>query len=372
MAAPERRRRVLWLAKGLGPGGMERLLVNHARFGDRDRFEYRAAYIVERPNSVVPELVRLGVPVTRLDASIAGVPIWPLQLRRLVLSERVDIVHTHSPLPAALARPLLRLGRNRPQLVYTEHNTWDCYGTATRWANLATYVLDDHQFAVSDDAAASPPARLADRVEVLTHGIDLDAVGAHRMHRDRVRESLGVGPSTTVIATVANLRVEKGYDVLFDAAPVVLRRHRDVVFLCIGQGPLESELRARHAREGFGDRVRLLGFRADALDLMAAADVFCLSSRQEGLPVAYMESVALGLPSVVTSVGGLVGAVVDGETGVVVPPERSDRLADGLIGLIEDPERCSTMSTAALGTAKRFDARAAIARQEQVYAELVP
>ncbi len=371
MSASDGRTRVLWLAKGLGPGGMERLLVNHARFGDRDRFDYLAAYVVERPNSVVGELRDLGVEVFGLDGSLGRVPLWPAQLERLVTRERVDIVHAHSPLPAAVARPLLRLRRRRPRLVYTEHNTWDCYGTPTRSANLLTYPLDDAQFAVSADAAASPPGRLARRVEVLTHGIDLAAVAAHAEQRERTRQQLQVGPSTTVVVTVANLRTEKGYDVLFAAARTVLEGHDDVVFLCVGQGPLESELRAAHERLGLGERVRLLGFRSDALDLMAAADVFCLASRQEGLPVAYMESTALGLPAVVTAVGGLTDAVDDGATGLLVAPDQPEQLASALGRVIDDSDLRHSMAVRARESAGRFDAREAIRRQEAVYAELV-
>ena len=176
MRSTDGRTRVLWLVKGLGPGGMERLLVNHARFGDRDRFAYQAAYLVDRPNSVVGELEDLGVPCTRLGGGRDIDPRWLSRLRALVVAEAIDVVHVHSPMPAAMARPVLRALRRRPSIVYTEHNTWDCYGRTTRVANLLTYALDDAQFAVSTTAAASPPSHLAARVEVLTHGIDLDAV----------------------------------------------------------------------------------------------------------------------------------------------------------------------------------------------------
>lgn len=371
MGSPDGRTRVLWLAKGLGPGGMERLLVNHARLGDCDRFDYHAAYLTERPNSVVPELEALGVECVRLGRGSGADPRWLAALRSLVTARGIDIVHSHSPLPAAMSRPMLRLRRHRPRLVYTEHNTWDCYGRATRLANLVTYPLDDAQFAVSANAAASPPERLARQVEVLTHGIDQQDVAAHAVHRERARADLGVDGSTIVIITVANLRTEKGYDVLFDAARSVLARHDDAVFICVGQGPLGGQLRDVHDRLGFGDRVRLLGFRSDALDLMAAADIFCLASRQEGLPVAYMESTALGLPAAVTSVGGLTDAVDDEVTGLLVPPEQPERLAAALGRLIDDVELRRTMAARSLESAARFDARIAVRRQEAVYNELV-
>lgn len=123
--------RVLWLAMGLGQGGMERLLVTHAQFGDRQRFDYRAAYLVDRPHSVIDELNELDVPTTRLGSGNAGDPRWVLELARLVRRERIDVVHAHSPMPASVARPLVRLISPRTRLIYTEHNRWDRYSAPT-------------------------------------------------------------------------------------------------------------------------------------------------------------------------------------------------------------------------------------------------
>lgn len=372
MSSTNRRTRVLWLAKGLGPGGMERLLVHHARLGDPERFDYQAAYLVDRPNSVVPELEALGVPCANLGDSGGGLR-WLNALSTLVRDHRIDIVHAHSPMPAACARPVLRARRphHRPRLVYTEHNTWDCYGRATRLANMVTFPLDDHQFAVSAAAAASPPVPFARRVEVLTHGIDLAEVRAAGGSRDAVRRDLGVGADTVVVVTVANLRAEKAYDVLLAAADRVLAQHDDVVFLSVGQGPMMQEMQRRHSELGLGERFRFLGFRDDVSELLAASDVFCLSSRQEGLPVAFMEAAALGVPAVVTAVGGLPDAVLDRESGLLVVPGRPDELAGALSSVIGDSALRRRLADGASIAGDRFDAGAAIARQEAVYSELV-
>jgi len=350
---------------------MERLLVHHARLGDRDRFDYHAAYLVERPHSVVSELEALGVTCTRLGDGSGADPRWLRSLRSLVREECIDIVHAHSPQPGSMARPALRVCRSRPRLVYTEHNTWDCYGAATRLANLATFALDDAQFAVSAAAAASPPKVLARRVEVLTHGIDLESVRSSLPRRDGVRRELGVDDDTAVVTTVANFRREKAYDVLLDAASRVLESRRNVVFLSVGQGPLEEEMRRLHSDLGLGDRFRFLGFRTDVADLLAASDVFCLASRQEGLPVAFMEATALGIAPVVTAVGGLPDVIVDGQSGLLVEPEQPALLADALERVIADPELCARLAAGAASLAERFDARLSVRRQETVYAELV-
>lgn len=361
---------MLWLVKGLGPGGMERLLVHHARFADRDRFEYQAAYLVDRPDSVVGELEAVGVKCTRLTDGSSADPRWLLRLRDLVRSERIDVVHAHSPQPAAMARPMLRAMRPAPALVYTEHNTWDCYGAPTRVLNAATYPLDRAQFAVSRDAADSVPNALSRRVEVLTHGIDREQLETAASSGD-VRSSLGIGPDTLVVTTVAHLRTEKAHEVLLEAAAEVLSGHDDVVFLCVGHGPRSDELAALARQLGVADKVQFLGFRDDVPAILAASDVFCLSSHQEGLPLAYMEASTLGVPSVVTAVGGLVDHVQDGVNGFLVPPAQPAALATALSRVLDDTELRSTMSAGAAVSAVAFDARTSVATQEAAYADLV-
>lgn len=372
MTGLDDRIRILWLAKGLGPGGMERLLVNHAKAGDRDRFVYYAAYLVERPNSVVRELEELGVPCVNLQGGTNRDPRWLARLREVVRRERIDVVHAHSPMPAAMSRPVVRsMGRRRPRLVYTEHNNWNRHNSVTRLMNAATYRLDDAQFAVSVDTKASIPSYLASHVEVLRHGIDLETVASYSVDRERVRSDLGVAEDDVVIINPAHLRKEKAQEILLMAASNVIREHPNVVFLSIGHGPRESELKELHNDLGLGDRFRFLGFRSDVLSLLAASDIFCLSSRQEGLPVSFMEATALGLPTVTTAVGGLSDYVVPGTTGLLVQPDDVDGLATALSTLIGDDLERSAMGHHSLARADQFSSLPAVRRQEAVYEAMV-
>ena len=364
-------RRVLWLAKGLGPGGMERLLVTHASVGDRGKFEYSAAYLVERPHSVMGELEALGVPCTRLGHGRDVDLLWIRELRALVRNRRIDVVHVHSPMVAALARPALRSMRHRPAVVYTEHNSWDCYASPTRVANAATYLLDDAHLAVSSAAARSVASPLRRKVEVLTHGIDVRSVAWHRSERDVKRAELGIGPDIVVVITVANLRHEKGYDVLLAAAVQAMATRPDLLFLSVGQGRLASEMEERRGALGLGDRFRFLGFRDDVHSLLAAADVFCLASRNEGLPVALMEAYAVGVPVVATRVGGLPEVVEDGGSGLLVDPEDPDALAQAIVTLAGDEPRRRQLGQRAVELAAQFDSRVAVRRIEALYDEVI-
>lgn len=358
------RQRVLWLIRGLGPGGAERLLVAHARAAG-EGFAYEAAYQVAAKDHLVPELEAAGVVVHRLGTG----PGWPLELRRLVRERQIDVVHSHSPAMAVGARLALRAvpTRHRPRLVYTEHNRWDAYRLPTRAANAITFVLEDHVLSVSEEARSSVWRALRGRVETLHHGIDRDGLIRSARPRADTRAVLGIAPGTPIAVQVANFRREKAHGVLLDAARILADDHHPVVFLLVGQGQLEGEVRARADTLGLGDHVRFLGFRDDVASLVAAADLLVLSSDHEGLPVAVMEAFALGVPLVSTAVGGIPEAVEHDREGLLVPPQDPAALAAAVREVCDDPSLRARLAAGALASASRFDARAAAARIEDVY-----
>ena len=359
---------MLWLSKGLGPGGAERLLVSLARTIDRSKFELHAAYLLPGKTQMADELRSAGVVTICLGGESPLDVRWVARLRQVVGSLRPDIVHSHSPHPASLARPaLLALGPRRPALVYTEHNSWEGYRGATRAANAATWLLDDYRLAVSRTAFESVPEWMRGRTEVLVHGVDLREVSARSGSRARVRAELGVADGETLVVTVANLREHKDYPTLIEAARQVIASGTAVQFVAVGQGPLEPSIRAEINRLGLQRRFKLLGYRADSLDVIAAGDVFCLSSTAEGYPVALMEALALGRPVVATAVGGIPEAIRDGVEGILVPASSPMALADALVTIAADPARLRSMSSAAYKRASAFDIRRAAIRHEVVY-----
>ncbi len=363
--------RVLWLIKGLGPGGAERLLVNLASAHDRERFGFEAAYLLPWKAALVPELQAAGVPVHCLDAVDPRHPAWLGRLRRLIGSGGFDIVHSHSPLVAGAARLVVRslAPARRPLLVSTEHNAWSTFAMPTRVLNGLTATLDDATLAVSEETRSSMwPSALRRRTAVVLHGVPLESIAAARRHRDATRHDLGVRkPGELLVVTVANYRTQKSYPDLLRAAREVLAAHPSVRFAAVGQGPLEEEIRALHADLCLGDRFLLLGHRGDVYRILTAADVFVLASAYEGYGVALMEAMAAGLPVVATAVGGALQAVRDGVEGYLVPPGRPAELAGALLGLLNDRTRMESMAASSAERAAMFDIANAARRIEDVY-----
>lgn len=365
--------RVLWLIKGLGRGGAEQLLVSTARSADHQRFAYETCFVLPHKNALVGVLESSGVPVRPALSPPGGLGrwMWPWRLRQVLSAGHYDVIHAHSPVAAVVARVATRsLRRPRPVNVYTQHNVWPSYAWLTRVADHGTCALDDHRFAVSSAVARSAPRGVSSRSELLLHGISIGDLSRRRRPRHEVRAALALEPEAPLVLTVANLRSTKGYPTLLAAARLVADERPDTRFVIVGDGPLRQELESERDRLRLAEVVRFLGTRSDVPDLLAAADLFTLASRHEGLPIAMMEAMAAGLPCVLTTVGGIPDAVREGDEALLVPPDSPAELAEALLVLLGDPVGRARMSACARKGSERFDISTAVRRYERVYREL--
>jgi len=355
-------RRLLWLTTGLGRGGAERLLVDTAaRLGAGDG-EVTIAYVLPWKDALVEEARSAGATVVCLGAGRPPLdPRWLLRLARILRRERWDLVHTHAPLPAAAARLLAPRG---VQFVHTEHNVWPRYRLPTRLLNALTWRRNRHVLAVSEGVAASI-TRHGPEVEVVVQGIDVDRFTPGPDDRRAARESLGISADTRVVGTVGNLVEKKDHDTLLRAVAAT----SDVDVVIVGTGPLEGPLRLRATE--LGVRLHLLGIRDDVPSLLPAFDVFCLSSRYEGLPIAMLEAMASGVPVVATAVGGVPEVVTDGVDGLLVPAGDAAALAVALEKVLTDPELARDLGVAARATASTYGIARAVDRTRAIYDEVL-
>ena len=333
-------RKVLILIKGLGRGGAELLLLSATPYLDRERFDYRFAYLLPWKDDLVADLTSAGLPGSmpgrrqgrRLGgaAGVAGPP-------------RAD-----RPGPRPLARGRGRgPGGRRPPGPYRLHRAQPLGSLppGDLPANLASFPRNDHVFAVSDEVRASirypGPMRLLPMppLETLHHGLDPAAVAgwAGGPGEDGSGPSSGSrrgppwsGPSPTS-------RPPRTTPTCCGPRSRSERPCPTSAFCSSARGRSSPRSRRLADELGLDGTVIFAGFRTDAHRLAAEVDVFTLSSAYEGLPIALIEAMALGRPCVATSVGGVPEVVSDGAQGVLVPPRDPDALAGGLVRLLADP-----------------------------------
>jgi glycosyltransferase involved in cell wall biosynthesis len=367
--------KVMWLIKGLGLGGAERLLTSTAASIDRDRYVVEVVYLLPRNAAFEPVLEAHGIPTVCLDARWTVESAWPWRLAQMLWQGRYDLVHTHSPVPASAAR---LLAPRATRFVHTEHNLWTSYRRPTYVANAMTYRRNDAVVAVSDAVAATiiprwwvGPGRQPP-VETLHHGVDLQ--GAHRgeLARRAARERIGIGEDTPIVGTVGNLTLQKDHVGLLAAIDQVRRHVPEVRLLVVGTGPQEASLRTIVRERRLEATVHFLGARTDVAELLPALDLFVLGSRFEGLPIALLEAMASGVSCVATRVGGVPEAITDGREGLLVPAGDPEALGRAIVELLNDPSARRGLAAAGVARIRRdFAMQRAVRRIEEIYEQVL-
>jgi glycosyltransferase involved in cell wall biosynthesis len=267
-------------------------------------------------------------------------------LRKLISEGGYDAVHAHG-LRASIDSA--RAARGSPATALaTIHNlvlpeiSGPVRAKFYRRAEPLAVRWNDHVFAPSRDIAshlAEVTAPDSSKVEVLHLGVPPPP----RPPRDRaeVRGELGLHSGDELLITVARLAPQKALDVLLRA---VARLPSSVHLVIVGSGPLDAQLKALASEVGIDQRVRFLGYRSEPQDYVAAAGVFCLTSVWEACSLAAQEAIALGVPVVSTSVGGMPELIEDGVSGRLVAPGDDRAFAAAVADVLAAPADARRMA----------------------------
>jgi glycosyltransferase involved in cell wall biosynthesis len=359
--------RVLWLTKGLGLGGTERIVSMGAGTLDPERYSLEVAFVLSHKSALVGDLRSNGTGVHDLGAAGGGFR-WMFALMQLLRRSRYTIVHTHSPVPAVVAR-LVPL-HSRPLFVHTEHSAWERYRLPTRLANAVTMRRNNAVIAVSESVAKSMRSSRVRRFltgsepRVIYHGIDESAVRSGPAARRAARDALGYGEDARLIGTVGSLTAKKDQATLLRALALTGTEARLVL---MGDGPLKQELHDLVRELGLSEHVTLLGVRTDVQLLLPGFDLFILPSRHEGLGLVLLEAMAAGVCCIGTDVGGIPEVIEDGVNGVLVPVADPPAMAAAIDALLTDDARCRRLAEAGKKSVASFSISRAMAEVAAIY-----
>ena len=371
------RKKILWLIKGLGRGGAERLLELSIPYFNRTAYDYEVVYFLPHKNDAVPALKRANIPVfcanIKYPFDVPG--LW--RLLRLIRERQPDILHIHLPYTGILGRVIGRLAGVK-NIVYTEHNVMEKYHPLTRLFNLVTYPMNNAAIAVSEEVERSMEKYWFSRHTrhlVIKNGIELAEDNVPNDVLIKTREALGIPATHKIAGNVAHIRPEKGHEYLIQAAKITVDRYPEITFVIVGREKYSGEIKRLEGiakRLGIKQNVIFTGFRHDVAALMSIFDVFILSSLAEGLPLALLEAMVQGKPVIATSVGGIPEVIKDGVNGFLVPPKDPQALADKIIQLLEDHNLRVSISENAMRTVKeRFGIQEMVKKVEEVYLDIL-
>lgn len=287
---------------------------------------------------------------------------------RLFRRERPDVVHCHSTKAGALGRIAAKVV-GLPT-VFTVHG-WGFYGADGLPLEPALVRLERSLARRTDAVVLVSEHDLAEGERRGVLGRDDGTVihnGIRPFADDGGRETLvkevGVG-SGAVVGSIGRLADQKNPMAVLRAGRKLRERGFDVETVLVGDGPLRTACE-REAREH--ECAHVLGFREDARALLGSFDVLLLPSRFEGLPLAVLEAMHLGVPVVAYDVGGVAEAVEDGRTGVVVPPGDETGLVDAVGSVLSDPSHRESLSAIARRRARdRFTADRMVGAYRRLY-----
>jgi glycosyltransferase involved in cell wall biosynthesis len=351
------RLRVVHVSWGLDVGGLEKLLVEFARLGERAEFDLHFVSLGSR-GPLAEAIADYGWPVFALDEAEGLRPGLVLRLAGCFRNCRADVVHTHDEKPLLYGALAARLAR-APVQIHTRHNG-NLKHITPRRAALAGWAarLVRRFVCVSQDSARVAIAQgvPAAKVSTIWNGIDLARFACS-----------GPDPAGPVV-TVARLIAEKDLCTLVRATKIAAQDDPRFRVEIAGEGPERPALEQLIRDCRLEDHVRLCGEVRDIPAFLARGRFFVLPSLSEGISLTLLEAMARGLAVLTTPVGGNPEVVAEGETGLMTPPNDPAALARNLLHLWRNPEECRRLGLAGRRRVEEhFDIRRMVAKYQELY-----
>ena len=376
--------RVAHVLNTMGIGGVSAVAYELIRRLPAGRYAHhvyglrRATDNAEARRHQVDRFAELGATVRLPDAEAKKFNVVAELCQRLH-HDAIDVLHTHSYKPNIYGR-IAGVLHGGPRLVSHYHNIYD-----EKWNGDGTLVYEqmlaprtDRLVACSQAVADHLTQRLAlpaDRVDVISNGVDLERFAAVRPGAGAaMRARLGIDPAAPVIGMVGRVSRQKAQDVLLHAARLVLDRCPNVAFLIAGgtQEPdFEADVRALVGELGLSSHVRFAGHVADVASLYAALDVLAAPSRWEGYGLVLTEAMAAGVPIVASDLGAIREVTGDGAAADLVRPDDPAALARALVDVLERPMWAENLAERGRALARNASWDASAGALDNLYRDLM-
>jgi sugar transferase (PEP-CTERM/EpsH1 system associated) len=366
--------KILHVVHSLTRGGLENGLVNLVNLLPTDEFEH-AICCLDASGEMADRITR-SIEIFELHRKPHDAKL-PFRLAKVIRHWRPDIIHCrnwNSWFDTVIAH---FMARTPATLVWSFHGfaAGDYFPFRRKIISRMLSLYTAELFAVCKDSAqryafkTSIPAR---RFATLYNGVNTLKFQPKPQERQRLRIQLNIPLDKVVILTVASLTPIKNHTALIDSIKILINMyHQSPMVLFLGDGSLRSTLQDKIATQGLNDFIKILGNRDNIPDYLAAADIFVLPSRLEGMSNAILEAMATGLPIVANNCGGNREIITPKETGYLCELDNPKEIADALNQLIGNKGLRETMGRNARIKAEQvFSIDAMIANYRRYYLDV--
>jgi len=370
--------KICHIAKATGVAGSENHLLTLLPGLDKAKYQVTLVLLVEQDKPLDDFVHRFdeeGVQVKRVLIRGDMDPLLVWRLHRLLREGNYDLVHTHlihadlyGTLAAKLAGVPIIVSTKHNENVFRRHSFYAFLDrTAARFADKIITISDSlKRFAVEVEGLD------AEKIVRIHYGLGPTHASIDDPDRLSLRAELGIGREIPLAAIVARLIPQKGHVYLLHAFRRVLEALPEAKLLVVGEGYLRGELESLAEELGVASNVIFTGFRQDVPRIMGGIDLFVLSSLWEGFGLVLLEAMAAGKPVVATNVSAIPEIVLDGETGILVPLNDPEPMAEAITKLLAQPALARQLGCKGKQRLKQeFSTQEMIAATELVYDDLV-
>ena len=361
--------KVLHIIPTFGIGGAERLVVNLLENLNRERFEVAACSLYGKRNTIFEhQLEEQGITIYYLGKH-KGLDLRMIpRLCHLFKLVKPDIVHTHLSVLRYALIPIILC--RIPARFHTVHNIAqkevDGPGKIMDW--LAFHLGRVIPISISQAVARTVRKLYGKRTIIIYNGIPTEEFQRSNAVRAVWRKKEGIKDSEVVLIHIGRFSPQKNHHLLIEAFNKAIKECSDLKLLLVGDGELRSGIEKLVKKKGLDQDIRFLGLHQDIPELLAASDIFILSSDWEGFGLVIAEAMAAGKPVIATAVGGVSELVEDGKTGLLVPPQNASALSQAIIQLADSPSLRKSMGREGQKIAReRFDINLITKQYEKLY-----
>jgi len=359
--------KILYVITSLGLGGAEKLLFSYLKNLDKKKYSLYVCCFREKPDDLLEEMSEYAK-IINLKIKNRFNPVIIFYILKLIREIKPDIIHTHL-FQARFYATVAHLVYNRSILITHKHNKVNLKKhNIFILLEMISIFFNKKVIAISESVKNSLIRYefvQSKKIFVVHNGID------YQKFYKTANAKFFSNKNPLIIGTVCRLEKQKGIRYLLLAMNSILAKFPNVQLEIVGDGSLLEKLEELSENLGISNSVKFFGKFADVIPFYKRMDIFILPSIYEGFGIVLLEAMAAGVPVIATNVDGITEVVIDGESGILIPPKNPEVIADAVFKIIENPHLAKSLVNEAFKRSEMFDIKEHVMKIDNFYRNLL-